>query len=197
MRKFAVSAIVAATGWRPYDATKLEHLGFGKYRNVVTNVMLERMAATDGPTQGRILRPSDGKEPRTVAFVQCAGSRDENHLNYCSAVCCAASTKHAAYIRALYPETAITMFYIDVRTPGKLEEFGTRVQRDADVHLIKGKVGQVEENRATGDLLVTVEDVLANRKSTHNSSWWCWPPASFRRPRVFPRELSRATNADS
>ncbi len=168
VKKFAVSAIVAATGWRPYDALKLENLGFGKYRNVVTNVMLERMAAADGPTQGRILRPLDGKEPRTVAFVQCAGSRDENHLNYCSAVCCAASLKHAAYIRALYPETAITMFYIDVRTPGKLEEFGVRMQRDADVRMVKGKVGQVDENPATGDLHVTVEDVLTSRKTTHN-----------------------------
>ena len=168
VRTIKASAIIAATGWKPYDAAKLEHLGFGQCRNVVTNVMLERMAAADGPTAGRILRPSDGKEPRTVAFVQCAGSRDENHLPYCSAVCCTASLKHAAYIRALYPETAITIFYIDVRTPGRLEEFGARVQRDADVRMVKGKVARVEENPATGDLLVTAEDVLANRKSTEH-----------------------------
>ncbi|MDR3699364.1 MAG: CoB--CoM heterodisulfide reductase iron-sulfur subunit A family protein [Candidatus Sulfopaludibacter sp.] len=168
VRTVKASAIVAATGWKPYDAAKLEHLGFGQCRNVVTNVMLERMAAADGPTAGRILRPSDGKEPRTVAFVQCAGSRDENHLPYCSAVCCTASLKHAAYIRALYPETAITIFYIDVRTPGRLEEFGAKVQHDADVRMVKGKVARVEENPATGDLLVTAEDVLANRKSTEH-----------------------------
>ena len=119
VRKFTVSAVVAAPGWKPYDAARLVHLGFGKCRNVVTNVMLERMAAPDGPTGGRVLRPSDGKEPRTVAFVQCAGSRDETHLPYCSAVCCAASIKQASYIRSQYPETAITMFYIDVRTPGQ------------------------------------------------------------------------------
>jgi len=167
-RTFHVSAIVAATGWKPYDAARLEHLGFGKYRNVVTNVMLERMAAADGPTAGRILRPLDGREPRTVAFVQCAGSRDENHLPYCSAVCCAASIKHAAYIRALYPETSITIFYIDIRTPGRLEEFGASVQRDAGIHLVKGKVARVEENAATGDLLLTAEDVMANRKSVQH-----------------------------
>ncbi len=103
-----------------------------------------------------------------MAFVQCAGSRDENHLPYCSAVCCTASLKHAAYIRALYPETAITIFYIDVRTPGRLEEFGARVQHDADVRLVKGKVARVEENPATGDLLVTAEDALAGRKSTEH-----------------------------
>jgi quinone-modifying oxidoreductase subunit QmoA len=166
--RYRVCAIVAATGWKPYDAAKLDHLGFGKYRNVVTNVMLERMAASDGPTAGRILRPFNGKEPRTVAFVQCAGSRDENHLPYCSAVCCSASIKHAAYIRALYPETAITIFYIDIRTPGRLEEFATRVEHDAGIRLIKGKAAQVDENPATGDLLVTAEDALAGRKSTQH-----------------------------
>jgi len=168
IRTYSVSAIVAATGWKPYDAAKLDQLGFGKYRNVVTNVMLERMAAADGPTAGRILRPFDGKEPKTVAFVQCAGSRDENHLPYCSTVCCTASIKHAAYIRALYPETAITIFYIDIRTPGRLEEFGARVEHDAGIRLIKGKVAQVEENPSTGDLLVTAEDALAGRKSTQH-----------------------------
>ena len=166
IRKYSVSAIVAATGWKPYDASKLDHLGFGKLRNVVTNVMLERMAAADGPTAGRIQRPFDGKEPRTVAFVQCAGSRDENHLPYCSAVCCAASIKQAAYIRALYPETAITIFYIDIRTPGRLEEFYAKVEREANLQLIKGKVARIEENPATGDLLVTAEDALSGRKST-------------------------------
>jgi quinone-modifying oxidoreductase, subunit QmoA len=168
VRSFRVSAIVAATGWKPYDATKLDHLGFGKCRNVVTNVMLERMAAKDGPTAGRILRPSDGKEPRTVAFVQCAGSRDENHLPYCSAVCCSASLKQASYIRAQYGETAITIFYIDIRTPGRLEEFGAKVRQDAGIRLFKGKVAEVRENPATGDLLVTAEDVLASRKSTQH-----------------------------
>ncbi len=166
IKKFSVCAIVTATGWKPYDAAKLDRLGFGKYRNVVTNVMLERMAASDGPSGGRILRPSDGKPPRTVAFVQCAGSRDENHLPYCSAVCCSASIKHASYIRAQYPESAITIFYIDIRTPGKLEEFSARVERDAAIKLIKGKAALVEEDPATGDLLVTAEDTLAGRKST-------------------------------
>jgi len=166
VKRFQVSAVVAATGWKPYDASKLVNLGFGKFPNVVTNALLERMASVEGPTAGRILRPSDGKEPHTVAFVQCAGSRDENHLPYCSAVCCAASIKHASYIRALYPETAITIFYIDVRTPGKLEQFYTRVERDASLHMIRGKVARVEENPGTRDLLVTAEDTLSGRKDT-------------------------------
>ncbi len=167
-KKFRVSAIVLATGWAPYDASRIDNLGFGKCANVVTNVLLERMAAPDGPTAGRILRPSDGREPRTVAFVQCAGSRDENHLPYCSAVCCAASIKHAAYIRAQYPQTAVTVFYIDIRTPGRLEEFQQRTTADANLRLVKGKVARVEQNPATGDLLVTAEDTLSGRKDTQH-----------------------------
>jgi quinone-modifying oxidoreductase subunit QmoA len=80
-------AIVWATGWKPYDAKKIDNLGYGQYENVVTNLVMERLAAENGPTQGKILRPSDQKEITKIGFVQCAGSRDENHLPYCSAVC--------------------------------------------------------------------------------------------------------------
>jgi quinone-modifying oxidoreductase, subunit QmoA len=165
-RSFNVAAVVAATGWTPYDATKIENLGYGQYPNVVTNVMVERLAAPDGPTKGRIVRPSDGQAPASVAFVQCAGSRDENHLPYCSAVCCAASLKQVTYLRELYPDAKITMFYIDIRTPGRLEDFYLKVAADPLLTLIKGKVAQVEEDPATKDLIVTAEDVLHGRKVT-------------------------------
>jgi quinone-modifying oxidoreductase subunit QmoA len=165
-RTFEVASVIAATGWAPYDATRLDTLGFGKYPNVVTNVIMERLAAPDGPTRGQILRPSDGQAPGSVAFVQCAGSRDENHLPYCSAVCCAASLKQATYIRDLYPETPVTIFYIDIRTPGRLEDFYARVAADARLSLVKGKVAQVDEDQATHDLVVTAEDVQSGRKIT-------------------------------
>lgn len=159
-----VRSVVLATGWAPYDANRLDNLGFGQYANVVTNVMLERLAAPDGPTAGRIVRPSDGKPPRAIAFVQCAGSRDENHLPYCSGVCCTASLKQAGYLRALYPDAKITMFYIDLRTPGQLDSFAAKVIADNGIELIKGKVGKVQEHPATRDLFVTAEDVLKQRK---------------------------------
>jgi quinone-modifying oxidoreductase, subunit QmoA len=159
-----VASVVLATGWAPYDAAKIDNLGFGKYPNVVTNVIFERLAAADGPTQGQILRPSDGKEPRAVAFVQCAGSRDQNHLPYCSGVCCTASLKQATYIRSRYPEAKITMFYIDLRTPGRLEEFAAKVVAANGIELIKGKVGKVKEHPVSRDLLLTAEDVLGGRK---------------------------------
>jgi quinone-modifying oxidoreductase subunit QmoA len=163
-RTLRVASVVLATGWAPYDATKIDNLGFGKYANVVTNVILERLASADGPTKGKILRPSDGKEPKAVAFVQCAGSRDRNHLPYCSAVCCTASLKHATYVRSQYPEAKITMFYIDLRTPGHLEEFAAKVIAANGVEVIKGKVGKVQEHPVSRDLLLSAEDVLGGRK---------------------------------
>jgi len=159
-----VSAVVAATGWAPYDATKLETMGFGRFPNVVTNVMLERMAAANGPTGGRILRPSDGLAPKSVAFAQCAGSRDEHHLPYCSAVCCPASLKHTTYILSRYPEAEVTVFYTDVRAVGRLESFFSRVVADGRTQLIKARISKVEEDPVTKDLLVSGEDVVNRRK---------------------------------
>lgn len=165
-RTLQVAAVVAATGWEPYDAAQLDHLGYGKFPNVVTNVVLERMAAPNGPTRGKILRPSDGKAPQSVAFVQCAGSRDENHLPYCSSVCCSASLKHSTYIHSLYPDAQVTIFYIDIRTPGFLEDFRTKVAANNQLKLVKGRVGKIEEEPGTHNLLVTAEDALADKKST-------------------------------
>jgi quinone-modifying oxidoreductase, subunit QmoA len=163
-RTLNVAAVIAATGWAPYDATKIDNLGYGRCANVVTNVIMERLASVNGPTGGKILRPSDGKEPKTVAFVQCAGSRDENHLPYCSAVCCAASLKQATYVRTAYPDAKVKIFYIDIRTAGRLEDFYAKVSADPGVELIKGKVAKVEEDNATKDVLIEVEDVAHGRK---------------------------------
>ena len=169
-RTFHVAAVVAATGWKPYDATRLENLGFGKYPNVVTNVILERLAASEGPTGGRILRPSDGQPPQSVIFVQCAGSRDENHLPYCSAVCCAASLKQATYLRAQCPDAQITIFYIDIRTPGRLEDFYVAAAAQGRVELVKGKAAKIEEEATSRDLLVTAEDALSGKKVTRRAA---------------------------
>lgn len=165
-RTLRVASVVLATGWEPYDAAKIDNLGFGRFPNVVTNAMLERMAASDGPTRGKILRPSDGKPPASVAFVQCAGSRDRNHLPYCSGVCCTASLKQATYIREQYPQAKITLFYIDLRTPGNLEDFAAKTVAANDIELIKGKPGKVEQYADTGNLLVTAEDILKGQKAT-------------------------------
>ena len=155
-----VKAIVWATGWRPYDATKLDTLGFGRFPNVVTNVMMERYASDTGPTEGKIVRPSDNAEIKKIGFVQCAGSRDENHLPYCSAICCLASMKHATYVRERYPDAEIHLFYIDVRSPGRMEDFYTKVQQDEKFFFHRGKVAKITENKENGNVILEAENTL-------------------------------------
>ncbi|OIO84298.1 MAG: heterodisulfide reductase subunit A [Candidatus Aquicultor secundus] len=157
---FKVGSVVFATGWDPYDASKLGILGYGKAKNVITNMMMERYAALNGPTQGKIVKPSDGEAPQTVAFVQCAGSRDENHLSYCSYICCMASLKQSTYIREQYPDAKITIFYIDLRAPGRYEKFLNKIEADENVTFIKGKVASIIEDPETGGVIVKAEDIM-------------------------------------
>lgn len=158
-----VGAVVWATGWKPYDAAKLDTLGFGTAANVVTNVMMERLAAFNGPTLGKIVRPSDGKAPETIAFVQCAGSRDENHLPFCSSICCMASMKQATYVREQYPDAKIYIFYIDIRAMDRLEDFYRKVKEDQNIIFFKGKVAKIEQDNATKNLMLRVEDTTSGQ----------------------------------
>lgn len=148
-----VGAVVLATGAVPYDAAKLEHLGFGRYANVVTGDTLEEMAA-----KGKIVRPSDGREVRSVGFVLCAGSRDPEHLPYCAAICCVESLKQALYVKEQNPQAAVYVFYKDMRSPGQYEFLYQRAQREG-VLFFRGDIAGIEEdeNRA---LTVQVDDVL-------------------------------------
>lgn len=156
-----VSAVVVATGWSPYPIERLKELGGGVFRDVVSNVQLERLAAPAGPTGGRILRPSDGAAPKRVAFVQCAGSRDVKHLPYCSAVCCLASTKQALYVKEQLPDAEVSVYYIDRRTPGRNESMLAKAEA-AGVRFVKGKVGRVGSGSG-GSLSLRLEDVDAGR----------------------------------
>ena len=155
-----VTSVVVATGWKPYDAKNLTNLGFSSVPNVINNIMMERISSVSGPTKGQILRPSDQKPVETIAFVQCAGSRDENHLPYCSSICCLGSLKHTKYVLEQNPDAKIYIFYIDIRTPGKYEDFVAKVQAEKNVKMIKGKVAKISEGE-NGNVLVEAED-------THN-----------------------------
>ena len=158
-----VDSVIWATGWEPYNAGNLDLLGFGKYPDVITNLMMERLSAADGPTKGQILRPSTNEKINSVAFVQCAGSRDENHLEYCSSVCCMASLKQTRYIRDQYPDTEIHVHYIDVRSNGLLEDFYNTVQKDDKIHFHRGKVAKVFRDDSTGNLIIEAEDSLTGK----------------------------------
>lgn len=159
-----VGSVVWATGWDPYEAEKVDYLGFGKYPDVLTSVMFERLSSHSGPTKGQITRPSDGKPVQSIALVQCAGSRDENHLAYCSGICCLASLKHATYLREQNPDSKVFIYYIDIRAMGKYEDFYTKVQADENVVLTKSKIARVTLDKESGQMLVQGEDIGRGEK---------------------------------
>jgi quinone-modifying oxidoreductase subunit QmoB len=155
LRTEHIGAIVVATGWRPYDANKLEHLGYGLSTDVVTGIELEEML-DDSPLQ----RKSDNKPAKTVLFVQCAGSRDPDHLPYCSSVCCGVSIKQALQITETDPGASIYILFDELRTPGTAEEFYRQAQ-EAGVIFIKGKVKSV-----SADLGLVYDDILLGEEVT-------------------------------
>ena len=147
-----VGSVIWATGWKAYDAAKIQPYGYDRIDNVITNVEFERMLDIFGPTGGKILRPSDGKEAKNVAFIQCAGSRDRNHLKHCSRICCMASLKHTTYMREQYGDDAkSTIYYIDIRAIDRIDDFYRKVQADPTVSFVKSKVANIVENKENGN----------------------------------------------
>ena len=153
-----VGAIVMATGFTPYDPNKLGHLGYGRFPNVITNVAMEELVQS-----GKLTRPSDGKQPARVVFVQCAGSRDKDHLPYCSAVCCRTSLKQALYVRSQNPNARASIIYRDLRAPGEHELFYKQVQQDDGIFLTRGDVVDVREG-SDHSLVVTAENTLLGER---------------------------------
>ncbi len=158
-----VASIVWSTGWAPYEPTRMDNLKFADSDAIITNMMMERMASPNGPTGGSIVRPGDGKEIESIAFVQCAGSRDENHLEYCSHICCMATFKQMTYVRKQYPDAQIYVFYIDLRTPGKYEKFREVRMADEKATFIKGKVADMVVE-SDGGVTVIAENSLTAEK---------------------------------
>jgi len=159
-----VGAVVYATGWRPYDANKIQPYGYDRYDNVITSVEFERMNDPMGPTGGKILRPSDGKEAKDVAFIQCAGSRDRNHLKHCSRICCMASLKQTTYVSDANAKS--TIYYIDIRAIDRFEDFYQKVQADENVSFIKSKVANITEDTDGNPILHGVDTEGYNRYDT-------------------------------
>lgn len=161
-------AIIVATGYNPIDLKKFDEYAYSQSPDVVSSLEFERLCNASGPTNGHLLRPSDGKEPKTIVFVQCVGSRcsadsTKGH-EYCSKVCCMYTAKHAILTRDHYPDTDCYVFYIDVRTPGKnFDEFYRRAVEQYGVHYIKGQVGKVTP-QSDGKLDVQGSDLILNRQ---------------------------------
>jgi len=147
-----VGAIIWATGWKPYDANKIQPYGYDRIPNVITSVEFERMNDRMGPTGGQILRPSDGKEAKDIAFIQCAGSRDHNYLRHCSRICCTASLKQTNYVREQYEDDGkSTIYYIDIRAIDRFEDLYTKAKADDTVNFVKSKVANITQDKATGN----------------------------------------------
>jgi heterodisulfide reductase subunit A len=159
-----VGAVVVATGYDLYTMQALGEYGGEKYEDVVNGLEFERILSASGPTGGEIRRPSDGKIPKSVVFVQCSGSRDtEKHLPYCSKICCMYTAKHAMMYRHRVPDGQATVFYIDVRTGGKsFDEFYMRTVEEDKVLYLRGKVSKIFKE---GDkLIVWGVDTLTGKK---------------------------------
>ena len=159
-----VGTIIAATGYDPYDPTEKYEYGYGRYTNVITAMEIERMINASGPTGGHVQKPSDGKEPKRVAFIHCVGSRDEQiGKSYCSRVCCMYSMKNAQLCIDHEPDTEVTCYYMDIRSFGKgFEEFYKTSQEKYGIEFIRGRPAEILEN---DDLTLTVraEDTLLGK----------------------------------
>jgi len=159
-------AIVMSTGFKPIKVDKFEEFGYSQSKDVITSLELERLMNAAGPTGGTLLRPSDGKHPKTIVFQSCVGSRDTScrGKEYCSKICCMYTAKHAMMIREKYPDTDVYVFYIDVRAPGKaFDEFYRRAVERYNVHYIKGSIGKVVP-ASDGTLKIQASDLLMNKQ---------------------------------
>jgi len=150
---FRVGSIVQATGWKATEPR--DHLDYGKVEDVIRNVDLEEIIKE----HGRIIRPSDGKEVKSIAFIQCGGSRAKEHHSYCSSICCLTSLKQAMYLRESDDDAKAFIFYEFMRTPGLYEDFYRRAQDDPGVFLTKGEVANVTRN-GDGKLVITARDTM-------------------------------------
>ncbi len=170
--EITVGNIIVATGFKTFDATRTEQFGYGKYSNVITSLELERLVNAAGPTEGKITYRTEDKKgnkvftldsgsPKSVAFIHCVGSRDENYNKYCSKVCCMYSLKLAHLVKEKLPDAEVCEYYIDMRAFGKgYEEFYERIKNEG-IHVIRGRTAKIEQKN--GQLLLRSEDIENDR----------------------------------
>ncbi|MFX0176934.1 MAG: 4Fe-4S binding protein [Candidatus Hodarchaeota archaeon] len=160
--KVNVGTIIIATGWDLYDPTELKQFGYGRYPNVITGLQMERLLSSTGPLVGKPARPSDLKEPHSIAFLQCVGSRNfrEGGHQYCSRVCCMYATKQARQYKEKHPDADVYIFYMDIRAFGRgYEEFYESAGRNYGINYIRGRIAEVREGE-NNKIIIRAEDTL-------------------------------------
>jgi len=157
-----VGAVIVATGWDEYSIMKSSEYNYGIYPDIITQIELERMLSPIGPTEGHVYRVSDGKTPKTIAMIQCVGSRSLRGIPYCSFVCCSVALKNAQLLKQEYPDMNIVIFYIDIRTSDKGNEEYYRKAREAGIIMIRGKVGDIKMNHKTKKLKLIASAALTD-----------------------------------
>ena len=167
--EFEVGAVIVATGMEAYDPTEMDEYGYTRYENVITSLEFERLISAGGPTEGHLIRPTDRRTPRRIGFVQCVGSRSHDGRGnpYCSNICCMNTIKDSLLLKDHYPDTDITVFYMDMRTFGKGFEDLYMRSKAAGVKYIRGLPGEVTEDAETRNLRVWVENTTARRLEEH------------------------------
>jgi heterodisulfide reductase subunit A len=160
-----VGTIILATGFQPYDARRMGQYGFGRHKNVINALQMERLLSSYGPTEGKVKRPSDLKEPKSIVWVQCVGSREftGKGRKYCSRVCCMYATKQARSYKEKHPDTQLFIFYIDLRAFGKgYEEFYNDTAKNYGIKFIRGRVAEILEGE-NDNLIIRAEDTTLQR----------------------------------
>jgi heterodisulfide reductase subunit A len=160
-----VSSIILATGFDVFDPSTMSEYGYGRFKNVVHSMEFERIICASGPTGGHLVRPSDGKEPKSIVFVQCVGSRNRHgDFPFCSSVCCVYATKESILVKEHAPETDVHIMYIDMRAVGKgFQEFVDRARDQHGVNFIKAHPGGIDEDPITKNLQIHYEDVRSGK----------------------------------
>jgi heterodisulfide reductase subunit A len=156
-----VSSIVLATGFDTFNPAPMKEYGYGRFKNVILSMEFERLICASGPTEGHLLRPSDGKEPKSIVFVQCVGSRSQRgEFPYCSSVCCVYATKESILVKDHMPDTDVYIMYIDMRAIGKgFQEFVDKAKRQYDVKYVKAHPGGIAEDPTTRNLQIHYEEI--------------------------------------
>jgi heterodisulfide reductase subunit A len=182
-----VSSLVLATGLECWNPVSISEYGYGRHENVLLSLEFERLINASGPTHGELARPSDGKKPGTIAFIQCVGSRSEREgVSYCSSVCCMYATKEAILVREHHPECAVHILYMDMRVFGKrFQEFVTRAKEEWGVNYVNGRAAVVIEDPVTQNLLVRYENVAEGKIEE------LWADLVVLCPALVPREDNR------